>query len=172
MEREEPNLDATLDAWLGVSDELSHHELLRLRRDFDEDELQRAFHDFSSAFHPDRHRGVSEDTRGKLRRLFQRGAEAYRVLRNPKLRSAYELELATRRSPAESSSAESPRTLESLCATAAGKLHARQAERSLTEGKLDEALTLLEKALRMEGANPSLEERAAALRAWRSLAGP
>lgn len=164
----EATREQRLDAWLRIMDQLSHYQVLNLPREAESEAIQAAFHAFSEIFHPDQHPKVGDLTRQKLRRVFQRGAEAYRVLRSPELRASYHLELATQNLKDDTAAA----SLEHLCQTPGGRLHARQAERALAEGQLAEAETLLQKALLSEGGNSLLQERLEALQAWRSLSTP
>lgn len=159
--------------WLAVLDRLTHYELLGLVGRFTEEELQAAFHRFSEHFHPDRHPRASEELRQQIRLIFQRGADAYRVLKNPRLRAQYDLGLATETPPpVTDATTPAPRTLDALCSTPGGRLHARQADRAISEGRLDEALVLLEKSIRTEGDNPELRERWEALRFFMELSRP
>jgi curved DNA-binding protein CbpA len=167
-------LESAVAAWLDVLDRLNHYEVLGLERDANADEVQRAFHQFSERFHPDRHRGEPETLRESLVRIFRRGSEAYRVLRQPGLRAEYDLGLATARSRASARPGEDPslQTLDELCQSAGGRLHARQAARAIANGQLGEAATLLERALLVEGENPRLEARLWALRQLAELGLP
>jgi curved DNA-binding protein CbpA len=150
----------------------SHYDVLELMPEAPSEAIQPAFHEFSRRFHPDRHGGESEAVRAELRRWYARGAEAYRVLKNPKLRAEHDLELRKAAAERERGSARpAVRTLDELCATAGGRLHARQAARALDEGRLAEAARLLERALGAEGTNEELRERLASLRVLLDLAG-
>jgi curved DNA-binding protein CbpA len=162
----------TLEAWLAVLGSATHYELLGLLEAADEQAIQEAFHAFAEAFHPDRHRAESEAVREAVTRIFRRGAEAYRVLRDAKRRAAYDLELAKARPEGAGPSSLPPaRSLDELCTTPGGKLHARQAERALTAGSLTEAHAFLTRALAAEGSNPELEARLADLEQLEALAG-
>ena len=170
----ETSLESALGAWLAVLGQLNHYEVLGLTQTASEQEVQDAFHLFSERFHPDRHRGQPEHLHEAIVRVFRRGSEAYRVLRQPPARAEYDLELATSRSrvsarPGQDSQLQ---TLDELCRTPGGRLHARQAARAISDGALSEAAALLERALLVEGSNPALEERLAALRQLADLALP
>jgi curved DNA-binding protein CbpA len=84
---------ARIDAWIEVLDDASYYELLGVLPLADDAALRRAFHEFARAFHPDSHVGADASTLEKVRRVFQRGAEAYRVLADPELRLRYDLAL-------------------------------------------------------------------------------
>ena len=158
-------LETSVAAWLDVLGQLNHYEVLGLAQDASLEDVQSAFHLFSERFHPDRHRGEPPGLHDSIVRIFRRGSEAYRVLRQPAVRAEYDLTLATARSRASTRPGEDPnlQTLDELCLTPGGRLHARQASRAIFEGQLAEAALLLERALLAEGANPRLEERLRAL---------
>lgn len=157
-------LRAKIQAWLSVLDQSTYYELLGILEIADEGAIQQAFHQFSQSFHPDAHRTRDPDIRKAVTHIYRRGAEAYGVLRDPKTRVAYDLALAQgalRYNPGQASSPARPTSdsLESVCRTPGGKLHARQAERALADKDADLAFTLYRKALAAEGGNPDLEER-------------
>ena len=83
-------------------DEIDYYTLLEIPRDATGDEVRDAFHAFALRFHPDRHVGEPAQQKNALA-IFKRGAEAYRVLKQPTLRSRYDEGLAkgTRRLPAD-----------------------------------------------------------------------
>ncbi len=156
---------ASIAAWLTELGAMNHYRLFDLPRDASEEAIRAAFHRFAESFHPDRHRAESEFVRSGALRIFRRAAEAYRVLRDRQLRAAYDLELA-KLTNADSGSS---RSLDELCQTAAGRLHARRADRAITDGHLGEAIDHLRQALLDEGDNPALEERLHALADLRAL---
>lgn len=70
-------------------DEVDYYALLEVPRDATLDAVRAAFHAFALRFHPDRH--VGDDThRKQAHAIFKRGAEAYRVLMQPTLRTRYD----------------------------------------------------------------------------------
>lgn len=158
---------ARLLLWGDILDQASYYELLGLLEIADESAIKAAFHAFALAFHPDRHGGASEEELGLVRRVFRRGAEAYRVLMDPPLRAKYDLALA--RGHLRLQAGELPQglplgasdvtTLEELCRQPASRLHARRADDHLTAGDLEAAKRELKLALYLDGANPALEER-------------
>jgi curved DNA-binding protein CbpA len=167
------SLATTVGAWLEVLDQLDHYEVLGVGQHASELEVQEAFHLFSERFHPDRHRGQPE-LHESIVRIFRRGSDAYRVLRQPALRAEYDLELATARSRQSSRPGRDPalQTLEELCRSPGGRLHARQATRAIVDGDLGQASALLERALLVEGENRRLEDRLQALRQLAELGRP
>ena len=166
--------DSTVErvlAWHEVLDESSYYEILGVLEMAGEDTIRRAFHVFAAAFHPDAHAGADPATLKAVERVFQRGAEAYRVLSRPELRRKYNLGLArgqlrlalgepgTR--PAGGSGAPS---LGELCQSPSARLAAQRAEELIDRGELRAARRELELALRHDGdRNPALSERLEAL---------
>jgi curved DNA-binding protein CbpA len=75
-------------------DSRSYYELLRIRPGANRDTLQLAFHRFALTYHPDRHLGDEPDIRDAVKRIFERGVEAYTVLRNPEATKVYNSYLA------------------------------------------------------------------------------
>jgi len=167
-------LESTVHAWLEVLDQLNHYEVLGVTQAASEPEIQAAFHLFSERFHPDRHRAASPELRASITTIFRRGSEAYRVLRQPDRRTEYDLLLATslRRVSAPAGPDSQLKALDELCLTPGGRLHARQASRAISDGRLDEAASLLERALLAEGENPELGERLEAVRHLADLGRP
>lgn len=161
---DDPNLRAKILEWLQVLDSTSYYDLLGILEIADETAIQRAFHEFSQSFHPDGHRQAGPEIREAVTTIFKRGAEAYRVLRDPQMRAAYDLALAQgalrySRASGSRDSRGAKSGLESICSSPGGKLHARQAERALSEGRLEEARELLHKAQTAEGINIALENK-------------
>ncbi|MGC4088879.1 MAG: J domain-containing protein [Polyangiaceae bacterium] len=158
-----------IDEWEETLDYSSYYELLGLLEIADEAAIRRAFHDFSQAFHPDAHPDADERTASRLRRLFQRGAEAYRVLVRPDSRADYDLSLAKGQMrlgipSIPPGTVSSVRSLDELCQTASGKLHATKADRLISQGDLREAKRELLLAWRAEPEpDPELGERLDAL---------
>jgi len=163
---EEAN-SAKLEAWLSQAETLTYYQLLELEQNATTDQVRSAFHHFSQSYHPDALRPSAPEMRQKARTAFARGAEAYAVLRNPKRRADYDLALAqgknrlNERALDSSSKPETGarRSLEDVCQTGAGRLHARQAARALSDGQLKEAASLLRKAVFAEQKNIELAER-------------
>jgi curved DNA-binding protein CbpA len=162
-----PTSQADLSQWLANIESLTYYQVLNLEPTASTDDIRAAFHDFSRRFHPDTLREQAPEVREQARTVFARGAEAYAVLRTPKRRSEYDLALAqgrnrlNERASADTSGAPSGarRSLEEVCQTGAGRLHARQAARALSDGQLREAASLLRKAVFAEQKNTELAER-------------
>ena len=72
-------------------DQLDYYTLLGVTNTVTGDALRAAFHTFALKFHPDNHGG--SDQIGRATKIFSRGTEAYRVLKNPQKRQAYDAAL-------------------------------------------------------------------------------
>ncbi len=156
--------------WAAVLDDSSYYELLGVLEIADDASVKAAFHEFALAFHPDSHLDYDSDTGAVLRRVFQRGAEAYRVLSHPELRPRYDLALA--KGQLRLGGSEVPRvanvgvgakSLDDLCKTAGAKLYASRADALISQGDLAAAKRELMMAVREDGENPELAERLDAL---------
>ena len=156
--------------WAAVLDASSYYELLGLLEIADDAAVKDAFHEFALAFHPDAHPDYDSQTAEVSRQVFQRGAEAYRVLSHPQLRPRYDLALA--KGQLRLGGSEVPRvanvgvgakSLDELCRTASAKRFASRADQLISEGDLGGAKRELLLALREDGHNPELQERLDAL---------
>jgi DnaJ-class molecular chaperone len=156
--------------WAAVLEESSYYELLGVLEIADDAALKAAFHEFALAFHPDTHLDFDPDTAALSRTVFQRGAEAYRVLSHPELRPRYDLALA--KGQLRLGGSEVPRvanvgvgakSLDELCRTASAKRFASRADQLISEGDLTGAKRELMLALREDGTNQELAERLDAL---------
>ncbi len=154
-------------AWLEVLDTSSYYELLGVLEIADDQAIAEAFRLFSLAFHPDQHRTTGDELRARAAHIYKRGVEAYGVLRDPEQRARYDLALAKgqlRLGAEERIGTGTAQSLDDLCSTPAGRLHARNAERHLEGGALDQAEQCLQHALSAEGENRPLAERLRAVR--------
>jgi DnaJ-class molecular chaperone len=156
--------------WAAVLDDSSYYELLGVLEIADDAAVKAAFHEFALSFHPDMHRDYDSDTAVVLRSVFQRGAEAYRVLSHPELRPRYDLALA--RGQLRLGGSEVPqvanvgvgaKSLDDLCRTASAKRYASRADALISQGDLAAAKRELMLAVREDGENPELSERLDAL---------
>lgn len=153
--------------WAEVLDDSSYYEILGVLEIADDAAIREAFHRFSLAFHPDAHVGADEELLTTVRRLFQRGAEAYRVLSHPDLRVRYDMALAkghlrleARDVPVGPALESDAKPLHELCRSAGAKLSAQKADKLISAGDLAGAKRELEKALEFDGgANAALTER-------------
>jgi DnaJ-class molecular chaperone len=159
--------------WASVLEESNYYELLGVLEIADDSALKAAFHEFALAFHPDAHLDYDAETAAIARTVFQRGAEAYRVLSHPDLRPRYDLALA--KGQLRLGGSEVPRvanvgvgakSLDELCRTASAKRYATRADHLISQGDLTGAKRELMLALRedsADGVNHELVERLDAL---------
>jgi DnaJ-class molecular chaperone len=166
---EQANIERVYE-WASVLDDSSYYELLGVLEIADDAAVKEAFHEFALSFHPDAHLDYDFHTASVLRQVFQRGAEAYRVLSHPELRPRYDLALA--KGQLRLGGTEVPRvanvgvgakSLDELCRTASAKRYANRADALISEGDLSGAKRELMLALREDGPNPELAERLDAL---------
>ena len=170
---DDPALVEKAARWDAVLDDSSYYELLGLLDIADPSSIKAAFHQFALAFHPDSHIGASPGLLSQVRRIFKRGAEAYRVLSDPGLRTRYDLAIAQGHLRLEAGEipkgvealAGGLKSLADLCKTGAGKRHADRAEDYIEAGDLRSALRELKLAAHQEGKghDPELSERVDAL---------
>jgi len=156
--------------WAAMLDAANYYELLGVLEIADDAAIKEAFHEFAVAFHPDAHTDYDAHATELSRQVFQRGAEAYRVLSHPMLRPRYDLALA--KGQLRLGGSEVPRvanvgvgakSLDELCRTASAKRYASRADQLISEGDLSGAKRELMLALREDGPNPELAERLDAL---------
>jgi curved DNA-binding protein CbpA len=155
--------------WADVLDDATYYEILGLAPDADPELVRHAFHHFALGFHPDSFRHSDEETQARVRRVFERGVEAYRALSSPTLRGEYDLALATGqlrlgRGEKREGVGVGAKSLAEVCRSPGAKLHARRADELIAQGKLKDAVFELWRSLRAEdGPNPELIERIQAL---------
>ncbi len=162
------DFEKRVERWSEVLDDSTYYELLGILDIADATAIKTAFHQFALAFHPDQHTGAKESLLEPVRRVFKRGAEAYRVLSDPGLRAKYDMALAQGHLRLDAGEipkgvqpfAEGLKSLEDLCATPAAKLAARRADEYLNAGDLRSAKRELKMAIYHEGKKtPDLDER-------------
>jgi curved DNA-binding protein CbpA len=91
---------AVVKRWAGALEKADYFTLLELpvpkegSREITDSELRQAFHRFAQRFHPDHYRSSDPEAREAAATVFGRGSEAYRVLRDLRLRKAYVKKLA------------------------------------------------------------------------------
>ncbi|HTM43543.1 MAG TPA: J domain-containing protein [Polyangiaceae bacterium] len=180
MSDQEQQLLASLHAWSKVLDRLNYYALLGIARNASAQEVRLAFHRFALSFHPDRYRDFSEALEQLSQKIFVRGVEAYKVLRDARARSDYDMKLAQGqlragvaapappKAPLPMMSQAAPRaaqvqSLVDLCRSPAARLCAMNADRSISEGDLRGARKLLLEAISKDGGNPQLQARLDAL---------
>ena len=152
--------------WDALIDDSSYYEVLGLLEIADTGAIRKAFHEFAVAFHPDAFPTADEETADALRRVFQRGAEAYQVLSRPDTRAEYDLALAKGQLRLDATISPPPlarpsdiRSLDELCRSPGARRFAKRAEELISNGDLTSAKRELQMALREDGDNPDLAER-------------
>lgn len=152
--------------WDALIDSSSYYEVLGVLEIADTGAIRKAFHEFAVAFHPDAFPEADAETEDALRRVFQRGAEAYRVLSHADSRADYDLALAKGQLRLDASMPPPPlarpsdiRSLDELCRTAGARRYAKRAEELISAGDLSGAKRELQMAIREDGENPDLAER-------------
>lgn len=160
--------------WADVLDDSTYYEILGVLEICDGEALREAYHQFALSFHPDVHRGEAPEIQEKVRRIFERGTEAYRVLTDMELRVKYDMALSKGKNRLESAVVPrptsapppvvDPRPLDALARSAGAKLSAQKAAKLIAAGDLEGALAQLKHALDFDGgANLGLEARIEAL---------
>jgi curved DNA-binding protein CbpA len=152
--------------WDALLDVSTYYELLGLLEIADSGAVREAFHEFAATFHPDAFPEADEETAAALRRVFARGAEAYRVLCRPESRADYDLALAKGQLRLDGTLQPPPlrrpsdlRSLDELCRSPGARRYAKRAEQLITGGDLSGAKRELQMALREDGDNADLAER-------------
>ncbi len=147
-----------LHAWTRAVDRLTYYEILGVRQDVGADALTRAFRDFAQVFHPDAHAALDGVNRDALRKVFQHGAEAYKVLSEPALRARYDVALTAGLLRLDQVTISVPPRrpdwrvrLDERCRSAAAKLEAKQGQKLHDGGNLAGAKAALERALLHDG---------------------
>jgi DnaJ-class molecular chaperone len=163
-------------AWSRL-EEANYYELLSVEPGVDRSGLQRAFHRFANAYHPDRHVDEDEDLREKARLVFQRGVEAYSVLRDPRMAAAYDkalasgarrlspeqLEQLSRPEPAPARPKAAPPGFVGQMKTPDGREVADRVERLFSEGRYADAYQQLGLLEQVEPDNEAVRTRLAQL---------
>jgi curved DNA-binding protein CbpA len=177
-EQSDEQLFESLQTWAQSLDRLSYYAILGITHNATPEELQAAFHRFALAFHPDRYRDHPPQLGRLAQRIFVRGVEAYKVLRDPRSRGDYDLKAAQgqlrKAAPANAArkslpkmgaapAPTKPQSLVDLCRSPAARLSAMNAERLISDGDLQGARKLLMEAISKDGGNPGLEARLDAL---------
>lgn len=152
--------------WDALIDQSTYYEILGLLEIADQAAIRKAFHEFAVAFHPDAFPEADDETAEALHRVFQRGAEAYRVLSHPESRAEYDLLLAKGQLRLGSTIEPPPlqrnsdiRSLDELCRSPGARRYAKRAEELISAGDLTGAKRELQMALREDGENPDLADR-------------
>ncbi|GGI84414.1 molecular chaperone DnaJ [Shewanella hanedai] len=68
---------------------INHFSVLGIKPNANEDDIKKAYKRLSNRFHPDKLLGASDDEKVQAEAQLQRVKNAYEVLSNPKLKSAF-----------------------------------------------------------------------------------
>lgn len=143
-------------------DSLSYYQLLGVGRDASAQAIQQAFYRRAVQIHPDRHFKLTDpELKIKIREVYKRIAEGYRVLSAPSLRRSYDAGLrrgevrirqrAFDQQPTETqpTASEGPSSLPQIHDTSAKELY-EEASAKLKEHEFAAAIELLQQALNLE----------------------
>ncbi|MET0287166.1 MAG: J domain-containing protein [Polyangiales bacterium] len=77
-------------------EQLDYYTLLQVDQGATADQVRRAFHEFAARYHPDKflRSGAEKVHVERAAQIYRRGAEAYKVLTDPRRRKAYDAQLA------------------------------------------------------------------------------
>ena len=147
-------------------DLLDYYTLLRIEGSATPDEIRAAYHRFALRYHPDNHLDSDPARVARATRIFQRGAEAYRVLLDPELRPRYDAGLRRgqlRFSPEDTPSHGSRRPPPGQVTLRSRKARPffRKAEQAIAAEDWQTAKLNLQIALTHEPGNAMLEEKLA-----------
>ena len=143
--------------WDARIDQLGYEDILGVPIDSSVETCRQAYYRFAQAFHPDSHLDADPLLRIALTRIFQRGAEAYRVLTDPSLRAQWVLarhqgafRLAISSVGPAIDLAQELGELHLHCRSAGAKLSAKQAASAFSKGSIDRCEKHLQTALDYE----------------------
>ena len=134
-------------------DKLDYYTLLGVAEDANSDAIRAAFHTFALKYHPDNHGGTGQE--GRATEIFRRGTEAYRVLRDPTQRVAYDrtLEAGGLRLKVEEAR---PQRLKKTAMNVRARPFFIKAEQALKAGKHSQAKLNVNIALQHQPEHPDL----------------
>ncbi len=165
----EQDPDERVREWAETIDKIDYLTLFGLSSILEptDDEVREAWRAFALSFHPDRHRDAEDDVRLAATRVFQRGAEAYRVLQDPVLRKRYlqlveEGKLRMSHDDVAQSLRPSDR-VQDLVRSAGARPFAVKADELLARGDHKQARLQLQLAAMREPSNTHLADRLRAL---------
>jgi curved DNA-binding protein CbpA len=164
----ETDPDEAILAWARALDSVDYLTLLRLpQTEPTSDDVRVAWRQFALVFHPDGRRDAPDEVRVAATHVFQRGAEAYRILLDPTLRRRYMQLLAQgvlRMSPDEVADTNRPdERVQDLVRSAVARPFAEKADELIARGDLKQARLQLQLAIMREPNNQKLAERLRAL---------
>jgi hypothetical protein len=150
--------ESNILGWSHSLDAVDYYQLLETTYPASLEDYREAFHRFALRFHPDTRSRGSPEIQAALTRIFERGAEAYRVLCDATLHARYrqahahgalrltDLSFLPRVNPATTLS-----HLHLACRSAGAKLMAQQAAQAFGRGDVDGVRQALCRALDFDG---------------------
>jgi DnaJ-class molecular chaperone len=158
-----------ITALAGILGELDYYQLLHLESDAKPSDIKRAYHSTTRAFHPDSNRFEEPDVRRAIDEIAKRVSEAYSILRNPRRRKAYDLQIAAnagvRMQLAEAEAAGSRKQTEAREGrTPQGRQYFNLATGSLRQDDFASAVRNLQTAVTFEPDNNFFKEQLAEAR--------
>lgn len=95
MEDKSDLFEIEIDTIYKILDSIDNYRLLKVDPRAMDIEIQKAFFRESKYFHPDRHLHIKdEETRKKIKAIYERIIEAYSILKDPQLRELYDKKMA------------------------------------------------------------------------------
>jgi curved DNA-binding protein CbpA len=145
-------------------EQLDYYTLLQVTEQASADEIRNAFHRFAAKYHPDRFAGAGADEAkvDRAAQIYRRGAEAYKVLTDPRRRKLYDAGLAqgrVRLDPQAEPPAEAPTVGQwpIKVKTPLARPFAIKAEQLYKAGDWGNAKTNLKLALQKDKGNQQIE---------------
>ena len=142
--------------------ELDHYQLLGLTPDAAQADVDVAFRGASRRLHPDRHAaGATAEFRAQANEVFRAVSEAYRILRDPDTRAAYDTQRRaglSAESKAVTEAAEAARDPAKAARTPKGERYWKLALHAWNEQNYQSCLMNIDFALTFEPANETFKE--------------
>ena len=154
-----------IQALARILGDLDYYQLLDLPTDASVNEVRKAYHATSRAFHPDGNRHHQTGVRDAIDQIAKRITEAYSVLRDPRRRRAYDQRLSSgggNRIQLSESRVETDREVtERQGLTPQGRQYFNIASAEMRQGNWAAAVRSLQTALTFEPGNESFKSRLA-----------
>ena len=165
--QDDPRRMEILEAFAGLKRH-THFDVLRLDRAATEAQVKEAYFRLARRFHPDVHHDPAlADLRDKIEAIFVRLAEAYEVLRNPRIRAKYEAQInppAPGQAPVPDAPA--PPVVDPVTEAREAAIAIKRAARLLTSEMYWDAIQVLEPAVVRAQGKPRQEGRVLLARAY------
>jgi tetratricopeptide (TPR) repeat protein len=166
---QDPRRQEILEAFEGLKAK-NHFEVLGIPKASNESQVKEAYFRLAKRFHPDAHHDPAlADLAEKLEAVFIRLGQAYEVLRNPRSRSSYESDLASRAVRVPVTTTPSPTTPPPPDPAFEARLadeSYRKAEKHFDREQYWDAIQLLEPAVQMAQGKPRNKVRVLLAKAY------